>query len=898
MLNGEQELASKWLETASAQGSQGTTNSKDSQDNQSSQDRLAAQYMSLVAKADRNSQRLAELAEQGYAAAQNLLGDLCYEARPIAYSVGKEHYLQALEWYKQAAAQGHADALYSIGHMYAVGEGVEIDQAIANYYFKKAALLGHEEALSVLAFRLKDYDPYQYYDEPNPNEFAEIESGLRHRIAFQMDLCAAARGGISSLIWQCYAKHKKLNKLEKQAQQAQEADYDRIIFFVAEHDYSQYFKLVALAAKALYFRKQLWNMGLDRGLEQALEQLNQFNQAKFSDFTPQEQREMNAFSFFLQGLACYECLMSTPATAAATAINTAATAAATATAITEPVVPVVLVVNAATATTTNTTPAKAVNPISLSSPVSLSTLVCSSNPVSSLSPARAEFYFERALFNDEKFAPAKFFLGEICFLIRKDYEQALTWYHLVLESYTAKKVNAAKSAALYRLGTIYEQGLGVEVSYEKALGFYTKSTKQPFAPAQLSLGRMYLFGKGVPQDFSLAESWYSKAAAQGFAPAQNFAVEIARVKAIIADVSPATTFASTSTTSTATTDVSTAVSTAVSTDTATSNNSSAINTNNAALNKSLKELKELEESLRLPPDDKELIAYINHAVFRQTIHRMLKDDMEYNLGQFTSDCRNLYHRNLERKYACLWDIQEYISWFKPAALDGDAYAQYMLGLSYASDDPLCYALARYWLEKAAQQGIVDAQIELDSLQANSAQNSFAAGATCDFDGKAYDAFDKAWCSVPSQEKIAEFLTDCIYHIHHVHGQRPHSCKIKAQLIIRDGEFVLLKNSNVYFDGGFDSYSGTYLAERKLKLLAEGKIVPQSAQCNGCYVLTEDCVFKHAYDAARFVLPACCFRNDPYDSYANSSDRFWKVMARQPLAASGAKENANQAITKQ
>lgn len=47
VLNGEQELASKWLETASAQGSQGTTNSKDSQDNQSSQDRLAAQYMSL-----------------------------------------------------------------------------------------------------------------------------------------------------------------------------------------------------------------------------------------------------------------------------------------------------------------------------------------------------------------------------------------------------------------------------------------------------------------------------------------------------------------------------------------------------------------------------------------------------------------------------------------------------------------------------------------------------------------------------------------------------------------------------------------------------------------------------------------------------------------------------------
>ena len=51
--------------------------------------------------------------------------------------------------------------------------------------------------------------------------------------------------------------------------------------------------------------------------------------------------------------------------------------------------------------------------------------------------------------------------------------------------------------------------------YKDALGWYKKSAKQGYAPAQSRLGQMYLEGIYVKKDLEKAIFWYEKAQAQG-----------------------------------------------------------------------------------------------------------------------------------------------------------------------------------------------------------------------------------------------------------------------------------------------------------------------------------------------------------------------------------------------
>lgn len=71
-------------------------------------------------------------------------------------------YATALKTFQSLAAQGHAGAQYSLGRLYADGQGVPQDYEKARQWYEQAAAQGYAEAqynLGVLNFRGQDVPP-------------------------------------------------------------------------------------------------------------------------------------------------------------------------------------------------------------------------------------------------------------------------------------------------------------------------------------------------------------------------------------------------------------------------------------------------------------------------------------------------------------------------------------------------------------------------------------------------------------------------------------------------------------------------------------------------------------------------------------------------------------------
>jgi TPR repeat protein len=81
-------------------------------------------------------------AEQGYAPAQVLLAYILDRA---------EENTAAIALYRKAAEQGSAEGMYGLATMYAAGEGVEPQDAVAVQWFTRAMEAGHEPARFLLA---------------------------------------------------------------------------------------------------------------------------------------------------------------------------------------------------------------------------------------------------------------------------------------------------------------------------------------------------------------------------------------------------------------------------------------------------------------------------------------------------------------------------------------------------------------------------------------------------------------------------------------------------------------------------------------------------------------------------------------------------------------------------
>ena len=81
------------------------------------------------------------LAAQGIAEAQYSLGIMYHNGKGVAQDDAK-----AVYWYRKAAAQGEAGAQFNLGFMYVKGEGVPQDYEKAFYWFRKAAAQGYTSA--------------------------------------------------------------------------------------------------------------------------------------------------------------------------------------------------------------------------------------------------------------------------------------------------------------------------------------------------------------------------------------------------------------------------------------------------------------------------------------------------------------------------------------------------------------------------------------------------------------------------------------------------------------------------------------------------------------------------------------------------------------------------------
>ena len=91
--------------------------------------------------------------------------------------------------------------------------------------------------------------------------------------------------------------------------------------------------------------------------------------------------------------------------------------------------------------------------------------------------------------------------------VDQSYQQAAELYEL--------SANQGDATAQYHLGIIYGEGQGVDQSYEKAAEYYKAAARQGLADAQNNLGTLYANGRGVKKSFETAREWLVKSAEQG-----------------------------------------------------------------------------------------------------------------------------------------------------------------------------------------------------------------------------------------------------------------------------------------------------------------------------------------------------------------------------------------------
>lgn len=110
--------------------------------------------------------------------------------------------------------------------------------------------------------------------------------------------------------------------------------------------------------------------------------------------------------------------------------------------------------------------------------------------------------------------PARADLGEgYDALDRGDYEAALRIFG---------ELAAANDAdALYALGTMHADGLGVPADHRLAAEHFRRAAELGHAGGQVAIGYASDFALGVPHDPAQAERWYAKAMASGSITAMN-----------------------------------------------------------------------------------------------------------------------------------------------------------------------------------------------------------------------------------------------------------------------------------------------------------------------------------------------------------------------------------------
>ncbi|MEJ2620906.1 MAG: hypothetical protein P8163_11735 [Candidatus Thiodiazotropha sp.] len=89
------------------------------------------------------------LAIQGHAEAGYHLGWLYANGNGLRVDIDK-----AIYWWKRSASQGHADAMFALALAYTNGEGIKKNQLEAFKWYRKAAEKGHDDARDIIKAKL------------------------------------------------------------------------------------------------------------------------------------------------------------------------------------------------------------------------------------------------------------------------------------------------------------------------------------------------------------------------------------------------------------------------------------------------------------------------------------------------------------------------------------------------------------------------------------------------------------------------------------------------------------------------------------------------------------------------------------------------------------------------
>ena len=100
--------------------------------------------------------------------------------------------------------------------------------------------------------------------------------------------------------------------------------------------------------------------------------------------------------------------------------------------------------------------------------------------------------------------------------VESDNDKAYEYYAKALSGFQQVESQKAWKYTEYRIGKMFAQGLGTEQDYETAAQWFELSAEKKYKYAQYSLGGLYYRGQGVEKDFQTAFSLYLKSAEQGF----------------------------------------------------------------------------------------------------------------------------------------------------------------------------------------------------------------------------------------------------------------------------------------------------------------------------------------------------------------------------------------------
>ncbi len=117
---------------------------------------------------------------------------------------------------------------------------------------------------------------------------------------------------------------------------------------------------------------------------------------------------------------------------------------------------------------------------------------------------------EMSLLAEKEYPQAQYRLGwlyERGLGVAQDYAKAHQWF--------AKAIANGDADAIARTGVLYELGLGVEKDYSKAADYYQRAIRANSAAGYVHLGYLYETGKGVTRDREKAAEHYQQGVAMG-----------------------------------------------------------------------------------------------------------------------------------------------------------------------------------------------------------------------------------------------------------------------------------------------------------------------------------------------------------------------------------------------